>query len=422
MKKVTLILCLLLFISCSKNKDIKGFWHSQEHNILLNFNTDSTFVNYSKYGEIGYYTLTKKKLLWTENRDEYSVPIKFKVKITDNELFFYKYKTDSLLIKYQRSSHENYIFDYLSDKNLNIELPKGNGKLTKLGTRSYRFLNPIYLTFKDNKLISNFNSSTNLVDDNYYQFLRKNVRFNIYHEDIDRVPISLITDKNIKIKDIFFVEKQLKLAGFENLHYLNEINSYDEVNYFGIRMLPLPQEELDKYDLDFTEEDKYSWEKSSTNDDGIVVVTSEYVKEEKILFKFDYRDSIFLDVKPHAKLLEIDKSEMKFNNKIISLEELKNTVKINLTDTSDLAIVYYITDDSTYQNFISVLDAVYNTTEELRKEYLLEKYNMEYPLVRNNPQSNYIIEKDRIREVKRKYPFRFFRMNYKEYKEVKESL
>jgi hypothetical protein len=108
-------------------------------------------------------------------------------------------------------------------------------------------------------------------------------------------------------------------------------------------------------------------------------------------------------------IIDIKKSKIKLNNEVINYGSLKSKITQALEKKPDLIVLYNVSDNSEYQDYITTLDIVYNSIIKLRNEYLLKKYNIEY----NELDYSNV---DKIKDAKKKYPFIFLNIENAEFK------
>ena len=70
-----------------------------------------------------------------------------KIKLSKDELRLTNPETNYKYNPLKKNQEDNFIFDYLNDKRLKIDLPTGIGLHRNLGQYSY-FKNPLYLSYR----------------------------------------------------------------------------------------------------------------------------------------------------------------------------------------------------------------------------------------------------------------------------------
>ncbi|MFK5878403.1 MAG: hypothetical protein QM478_02785 [Flavobacteriaceae bacterium] len=333
-----------------------------------------------------------------------------KYTISASEFKLFNIESDTLKSKFKRSKEEQVIFDLLNDKKFITDLPIGKGKIDRFQNND-RVTFFVYLKYIDGKLTANYNDRIIPLDSNFYlEALKEGVL--LPSDEKNYIRHFIVADRNIKMKDILFLEEQLKFAGYRRISYLLKSSEYDEVNRLHMLMHPLEKPIRDEYrnkrNKYFKQRDsiKKSTYKLSENK-GLEVVFPDYVDYEEIeIFEIAYPTFN----KENTILLQVDKESVLFNNKIISRSELKELLKKKLLVNPITQVFYYVEDDAKYQDFINVLGDVKNTIIKLRTQYLQLEYKLKY--------DEYFDENKRelVKESKEKYPFIFWQIDLKEYK------
>jgi biopolymer transport protein ExbD len=372
MKNCLIILISFLFLNCSNNAKLEGFWYGKRDGntspLILKFE-NNRLINYSSvFDTLKYRTRGDKLFIKNKFNEESNV----KFRLDNSELTIINSTTDTIISEFKRKESDCFFIDILNDKSLRFDLPFGNG-LERKYSEINRF-EPLYVTYKNDKLIANFRNKTNSVDKNFYKLLLKTVKYKSYEKYY--VKISFIADKNIKIQDFELIKKQLKLANYNKIELILKNDKYDFINSFQLRLPPLLDKDLKEYGIE----------------------TKEYILPPAPA-KFD---------KNHSLLIEIGNNNIKINNVAINKIELKKKIQEKLTTDSKFNISYTFTDNAVYQDYINTLDIVYNSIIDLRKTYLKNKYNIEY-------YSTDYDDREKIKESKEKFRFVFFNIDNAEY-------
>ena len=417
MKNIALILVFLLLISCTDKKGLEGFWYGQHEKnesfsdevnpILLKFEKNNYIDYLSHYDTLNYKYFHNR--IYVSTRKNPKQKFNFKIKLKDSILKLYSSETGELFAILKKKNKLSFLSDFIKDKTFDFDLPVGKGEIKTIGY-DFNFSEPLYLTYQNNKLTSYFRGKTQIVDNKYFEFILHNT-FKDY-EHTHKPAISLIADKEIKISDLNLLKKHIKIADYESIIYVMKSDDYDKSKSYNLRIQRLSDKEKESF--------KDKKEKLTNHLDSIKVELHNKLKGFVIgaidpeielqypKFEFDANHSI---------LLKIDKSNFTINKRRIEKSELKNLISERIKKDSNFYISLYITDKSTYQNYIDFLDVSYKEVLELRNNYLKEKYDLK----KNS--RNYSNEyKDKIKESKRKYPFSFWEINEVKYDSIKKNL
>ena len=179
MKIRLLLFTFLLLVSCSNDKKLLGKWYghqigyNQKTPILIKFQENNLIDYFSNYDTLIYKTTNHKIIIDTKTGEKNIL----KYKLENTELKLFDSSNDSLLFTLNKSQKDIFALDYLSDKSLEINLPKGNG-VTKIFGSNYKFNEPIYLAYKNDRLVANFRGFTTIVDNNFHELLLKSTAYN----------------------------------------------------------------------------------------------------------------------------------------------------------------------------------------------------------------------------------------------------
>jgi biopolymer transport protein ExbD len=390
MKIVITIFLSFLLICCSNKKELDGYWYGEfklgterspallkfENGSFIDFfGLDNDTINYKRFGNIIYY------------ENSFNEKQESKIKLSNNELTIFDSKSDSIIIVLKKSKNYNFVFDYLNDKNLKINLPSGKGLENKFS----EFINlkwPIYVTHDENHLIANFLDTTVIVDVNFHKsFFHKKTSLNEIESFSNSNRISLIADKNLRISDIDLLMKQLKVMGFSRIDYYLKSGSYDKVNILTSSSRPLSKKEFNEF---------------NTKENPIPPVPPPFI---------DYI-SIF---KGDLMIVKIEGNILTVNDSIMVKDDFNEFIKSKILSGKELAILYYISENSTYENFIRFNEIVYNTYYDIRDDFLKNKVGLKFI-------ENYDLMDKEIINVKKKYPLIFWQMDSLEYKKVKNTI
>ena len=364
MKNYILILISFLFINCSNTKKLEGFWYGKikdnTYPTLLKFEKNK-LIDYSNYDTLKYKQIGDKLVVTNELNEKHEV----KIKLENSKLILIEPTSDTIISEYKKKEHDYFIDDLINDKSLKIELPSGNGIQRKYGETN--LFEPLFVLYQNDSLIANFKNEIIPIDKEFYKFLIEKGKYNFYEKDF--IQISIIADKNIRIKDFELIKKQLKLANYNRIELILKNNKYEFIKCFRLNLPPLLEKDLNEYGI---EPKEYTLPPAPA--------------------KFD---------KEHTLLLEIGKNNIKINNVIVNEENLKREIQERIKTDSEFNISYSFTDNSVYQDYVKALDIVYNSIIDLRKTYLKSKYNIDY-------YSNDYVNREKLIESKEKFRFTFF--------------
>jgi len=387
------IAALLIFLitCCSKKKELNGYWYGEfkfdkeRSPALLKFENNTFIDFFSPFNDTTIYKSYGNKIYFDNSFNEKR---ELKIKLKNNELSTWESNSDSLIVILKKRVSSNLIFDYLNDKNLVLNLPEGKGEERIFGQSVY-LKRPLYLAYKDNKLTANFLDSSVTVNSDYHKFLFS--KLDSMHEydkysSINR--ISLIADRDLKISDIDLLTTQLRIFGFSKIRYFLKSESYEKVNTFDFRLKVLTDDEYEIYNI-------------KENSLRIPPPPShlEYIAKSK----------------DKLRLIEVDRQKIKLNDSIVTENDLLKLLMPQMTSDSDLNFAYYMTDGSTYQDFIHFNDIILNAIYDVRNDYLMNKHNTKYSKVGG-------FGSKKNREVETKHPLRLIHLNLKEYKKLKYNL
>lgn len=390
MKIVITILLLFLLTSCSNNKDLEGYWYGEfKYNkgrtpSLLKFE-NKTFIDFfSPFNDTVIYKRSGNKIYF---ENEINEKREFKIKISNGELSTWESKSDTLIITLKKRKSDNFIFDYLNDKSLILDLPTGKGLKRTFGN-SIQFRRPLYLTYKDDKLTANFLDTTIAVNSNYYKFLRDKGTYSNHHEmSLARKRISLISDKYLKISDFDLLTKQLRIAGYSKIDYYLKSDFYEKVNFIKSRLRPLTEDEFNEFN------------------------SKEY--------QFGPPPPSFINFLPDFKgellIVKIEGNTIKVNDSVLRINGFGEFIKPKILSDMEVAILYNMSQNSNYENFIGFNEIVYNTFYDVRDNYLMSKYGLKF-------RPNIDSRSQEINEVKKKYPLLLWKIDSLEYKKIKYNL
>lgn len=356
-----------MFLNCSNKEKLEGFWYGNRinntHPLLLKFEKnkliDYSFLDTLKYKQIG-----NKLIVINEFNEKHDVKIKF----DNSKLILIEPTSDTIISEYKKKELNYFIDDLINDKSLKIDLPSGNGIQREFGGTN--LFEPLFVSYQNDSLIASFRNEIIPIDKEFYIFLLEKGKYDIYEKDFTQ--ISIIADKNIKIKDFELIKKQIKLANYDRIELILKNNKYEFIKFFRLRLPPILEKDLNEYGIE----------------------PKEYILPSAPA-KFD---------KEHTLLLEIGNNNIKINNLTINEDNLKKKIKERLITDSKFNISYSFTDNSVYQDYINTIDIVYNSIIDLRKTYIKSKYNIDY-------YSKDYDNIEKLNESKEKFRFTFFNID-----------
>ncbi|MET2984646.1 hypothetical protein [Aureibaculum conchae] len=385
MKNISLVFLAILFVRCANNTELDGYWHGSfkfdkdRVPALIKFENGKFIDLFSIFSDTIAYVRKGNQIHDINSTTLYGI---FKIEVNKNELTTIDSDADSLIITLKKPEAANFIFDYLNDKNLRIKLPIGKGIKRIVGQSSY-FKNPLYLSYLNNELVSNFLDTTVMVNSKYHILLRQKGNYSDRFESslhINRV--SLIIDKNVKMSDVNLIRKQLRLAGYSKVYYYLKSESYEKVNLLSARLNPITELDYKKY---------------NTADNPL--------RPPPPPFTINMFTGELL-------LIYIDRSNIKINGKSYKLNQLTELIKSKQIPNKQIGFFYYITNNSTYQDFISFNEVVTNAIYDLRHDYLIKKYDIKY-------RDNFNLNSEEIRESHIRFPMILNQIDSLEYKKIK---
>ncbi len=349
--------------------------------VLVHFD-DKEYIDYfSNYCDTFNYTGTGDKLHF--KCKSYEEEYKLTIVKQNNQLFYYRPNSDTTILILKKAQSSNYIFDYLSNKQLIIDLPEGKGKIQTFGDGNV-FSNPLYYAKSGNDLVVSFNDTTLIFDNNFYKFLI-NYKSNLSVIDLP-FPIAIIADKNLKMEDMNRLKDQLRIVGFTKISYMLKLDGYEKVNYFAKRIPSLSEVEIAKFkarDFPFPP----------------------LLPSPPRLNDFILENGVLVEYSNNGFILE---------NESIGLLELENRLMNMIIADSSSVLAYYIPDNSTYQDYIKFIDITTNLVLDMREKYLLDKYGIEY---------RELIDSDKqYVEARKKFPMRAWELDSVGYYKLRNAL
>jgi len=389
MRVILLFLILFLFTFCS-NEKLDGLWYGvikdryERNPVLIKFEKGYFIDYFSVDSDTTKYRYFGNKIYFRNFRNKKET---LKISMKDHKLSIFDTKSDTLIVELKRVTKNNFVFDFLNDQTLIIDLPSGNGLKKVLG-KTHRFENPLYLTYKDGDLTANFLDSTLIVDDFYYKYLRnktKSLEMDLFNWKKYR--ISLIADKKIKISDLDLLKKQLKIAGFTSIDYFLKSNFYDRLNILSLKLMELSEDDMKKYE----------------------------VEKDTLSIPLPPRIPSILSLQDNLLLVEFTNGVLKINDNTFTQIDFRNLIDSRIESDTILGVFYHFDQKSNYQDFININDQVINSIYDVRDRYLIEKYGIKF-------REDHRFKNDEIRDSQLKFPLIMGQLDMKEYEEIKNSL
>ena len=369
-----LVLCISFLNSCSNKKDLNGFWYGRFDTgysfspYLINFNNDlyiNCFIEdtfyFKKTGDI--YHFSEKS-----GYRQFDLKLIYK----GDGLSVINPKNDSLFITLKKSKLSNFFLDYLNDKQIKTDLPKGHGQMFSLG--NFHFNNILYFSKLNNQLLINFNDTTTNFKHEFYKRLCT-YKSSLSEIDQAKLYFNLVADKRLLVKEINELKELLNQAQCFRLTLVLESSNYNKINCFFTKIPPLG-------------DTLYTFPCCPRPDNK--------------------------EILNHGLIVKSSNGNLFIENGKVTPENLKMKIKKSISLDSLSLIVYYITDSSTYQEYIDLIDIMRNSIYDLRNEYLMNKYNIRY--------YDLGYYDSRYQETEDKFPLRIWEIDSIEYKKIKYAL
>ena len=362
MKKLVIVVILFL-VGCNSNHELLGIWYesldscSSDGPMIIKFEKDS-IIEIPSQSRVQPYQWSKGKIIVESANGERQLTYTIKNDVL--EIFDQEGKYPIYQLKRKRGN--SLVNDCLNDSTINLELPQGIGRKYKID-RNFKLDAPIYLYFKDAKLMARLMDETVEVDENFdTHLLRAYGIENGYIGDIQ-----IVADKNLKQSDIEKVYEDLIEINRRQVFLILKHDVYEEVKALAI-MLPHPI----FVDLD----------------------TDSEIKKETVA---------------HSIKVQLGNSNLIVNGEPMEFTSFFRFYRKQLETNELTSVLYFIDEDVRYQEYIRLLDGIYNQIQELREGYIEEKYNISY-------KESELKNVEAFKEAKKKYPFRLgngVRLGYK---------
>lgn len=392
MQTIKLILITIfigLTYSCTRKQIFNGFYFGRFETedfdlpVLVRFKDNK----YTDYFSVPYDTFSydKNNNIFKFKSISYNQDYEVTIFQDNNTLSYYHPDTDTLIFRVKKSESSNFLYDYLTDKNLKIELPTGKGTTETYGV-DYRFYYPMYFNKIGKDLFVNFNDTTVKLDNTCFKFL---LAYKSGLSDIDkyRFPITLIADKNLILTDINQLKEQLRIVGYTKISYILSSKEYDKINYISRYIPPLSESEILKY------------ETHSLSFPPLPPPPP----EPELSF-----------VKENGLIIESTKGQIFLTDKPIDKNKLQHRIKDKVLNDTESIIAYHITESSKYQDYIDLLELITNAYYDLRDDYLMSKYQIKYRGLWNID--------NRYEEARKEIPMRILELDSIDYKTIKYAL
>ena len=393
MNKQSIIYLIIFFtlLGCKKRETMQGQWigktryEGYNYYSLLTF-TDSFYTdNFAVPYDTFDYEINESRLVGIGRNLKHEY--KFELQKKPEELFYYFPNSDSSLTRYSKRASNNFTLDLLDDKEIGINLPKGNGTKRLIGD-DYRIQEPLYFGYKNEELVINFCDSTFRLNNTVYKRILNYISI-LDEKEKPFFTIDLVSSKDIPITEINKLYEQLKIAQIYRINHILHYSKYDSLNLLYQLLFPLTYEQLIKY--------RPAEIKKNHRLMPIIpeLPSSEYLKEYGILL-FAEKSQIFKNTEP------------------IQLEDLKELIIEKYQKDSILELPYYLSKKSNYQDYISLVSCCQSAIRELRNDYLVNKYGLKY--------DDFNTTDDQRRESRKRFPLRLREIDSLQYEKIKYAL
>lgn len=413
LNKVLIFGVFLITTACSANNiDIEGYWYGSYDNngeispLLFHFENGMLSDCFSTPTDTVAYKVKGNKVQ-TLSDDPYNLLSRFIIEINDQKLDFYFDSKSNYAFTLRKSESESFVYDYIINKKLKIELPlaaqKGGIKYDE-----FKLYNPIYFGTIENELVVHLYDTTVVFNDSFYKTLctNKKLLHNLQNGSLD---VCLLADKAISLKEINSLLKQLNALNLGGVFCITAPESYAEINYYLIDLLTISEKEEVLY---------------NSFKEGLVTEHATDDDLEEMMAGSDMFPSMPPPPPPEPDLewfveeglflVERTSSGIKLNNKLCTNDEFRLKLKEEIQSNSYLEIPYYVSDSVTYQEYISVVDLIAGVYAELRNDYLFESYGVYYDELNANSMKR--------REVERKFHMTLWRLDASEYRKFINAL
>ena len=344
---------LLVLLGCNSKNELIGTWYesldacSSDGPMIIKFEKDS-IIEIPLQSRVLPYQWSKGKIIVESGRGERQLTY-----ILENDILeIFEQEGRNPIYQLKRKRGNSLVNDCLNDSTINLELPQGIGRKYKID-RNFKLDALIYLYFKDAKLMARLIDEAVEVDENFDKHLLRTYG----EENIYIGSIQIVADKNLKQSEIEKVYEELIKIDRRKVFLMLKHDVYEEVKALAI-MLPHSRFVDLNSDCEINKETVAHSIKVQLGNSNLIV--NGEPMEFTSFFRF------------YRKQLEID----------------------NLT-----SVLYYIEDDTRYQDYIRLFDGIYNEIQVLREAYIKEKYNISY-------KESELINVEALKEAKKKYPFR----------------
>ncbi|NPD48170.1 hypothetical protein [Lentimicrobium sp. S6] len=370
-KHLLIFLVFLTLAGCTEKKSIVGTWIEKDNFVsprIWDITQDSFRIRYWNH----YNSFYKIK------GDTFMFPgfeglKKNRFEIINDELNFYSIDNDSLIISLEKDSYNNFIDYFNKKKNTNISLP-----YLKSSINNFHTLHSMTFVFNKTDLNNVYVNGEKIVLDSL-AFLKI---LEIKNRDISTTGRrgSLYCDREIKLKDINRLKKELQKARIIQISYLTQDSS--DILYGNYYKLPYIENKL--FDSVFQRHTVPPLPKIPPLDD------------------FTSNDI----------LCKIGNQSIEVNGDDLSQKELEDFL-INKIHDGIRNILYINFDERfTYANYLRKLYEIKNIYISEQQKYALKKFNK---------QDIEKLEPDEYLEIRKRFPILVVEINSNEYKEMKKN-
>ncbi len=243
--KTLLLSIVVQIVGCSSGPCIEdGFWYGKYKTGAFDY---PVLFQIKGHKVIDYYDGKNDTLSLEKDGDKFFIKgnEKYKesyLKLTENSLGFYSNKYHEPLFRLAKANSKSFVFDVLENKDVVIELAQGIGHREVFGV-NHKFYNAFYFSNIKNELNVSF-------CDTIFSFNKK-----LFFEELITneqlcfikakhiLPVSLVVDKNVSIKDYNELIKCFRAAGYSDISILIQDANYEYANCISMALPALSDAE-----------------------------------------------------------------------------------------------------------------------------------------------------------------------------------
>jgi biopolymer transport protein ExbD len=378
--KIILLAFILTCYNENYSQDLNGYWYRGYTSsrgttlpILYNFNNGilQDCFEYMK-DTIRYEIKGKKVHLLCDN--PHDLMNRYSIVLKNGSLQFSFDKEYSYTLK--KSESENFVLDYMANKQVKITLPKSTQKEGKTDISILGI--PLYFGTVNNELVVHFYNTTVKFDNNFYKAILTNQ--NLLYNLKNHYPITLVADKNISVKDLKSLFNQLSSLYIPSIICLTMPENYAEINYCEI---DLPEISLsDEMMYNNFKQELINKNPSYYNDDNYEgIVSPDYFRPVPGPPMCDDIETL---IEEGHVLIGSTSNGFVFNNNECAQDELRSKIKTALLSNPCAEISYYISNNLTCQDYVNLIDLIEEVRFELRNDYFTKTYGESHKEIKNN--------------------------------------